>query len=108
MKKGILVKPNNNEFLCVLNNIDSFIRCCNNLDYNNNNHLTSDKKNELFKCALNIIEILDNKINDIDIYNHCSIDISENYDGKGMNVISISGDDGVIEFGIITNPTEFD
>ena len=70
--------------------------------------LSDDKKQELFKCALAIIEILDNKINDIDIYNHCSIDISENYDGKGMNVISISGDDGVIEFGIITNPTEFD
>ena len=107
-KTGILVKPNNNEFLCILNNMDSFIKCCKNLDDNSNSKLTKNTRLELYKCALNIIEILDEKINDIGLHEVCSVDIVENYDGKGMILISIFGDDGVVEFGIITNPTEFD
>ena len=106
--KGILVKPNNNEFLCVINNIDSFIKCCKNLDDSSNTDWTKNTKLELYKCALNIIEILDEKINDIAIHEVCSVQITEDYDGKGMILISIFGDDGSVEFGIITRPAEFD
>lgn len=105
--KGILVDPNNNEFLCVINNIDNFIKCCKRLDINNIG-LNKDRI-RLHKLSFKAIELLNDKINDIDINNKCSveIDVGTGLDIKNIN-INIFGDDGIVGFKILTSPIKFD
>ena len=103
---AILVKPNNNEFIAIIDDVDKFINKVKQIDYNNIG-LNKDR-NKLWDSAYKMIKTLDNTIDDIDIHNACSVQLTENYDGAGLLLISIFGDDGIVEFGIITNPTEFD
>ena len=98
---AILVKPNDNEFIAIIDDIDKFINKVKQIDYNNIG-LNKDR-NTIWNSAYKMIKTLENTIDDIDIYNKCDVQFTENYDGDGLLLISIFGDDGIVEFGIITS-----
>ena len=93
--KGILIDPNKNEFLAVIKDVEKFIKTVMDIE---------KRDKDTWKESYEMIKGLNDEIDDIDIYNACSVYLSENYDGDGMDVISVGGDDGIIEFGIITKP----
>ena len=65
--KGILVKPNNNEFIAIIDDVDKFINKVKQIDYNNIG-LNKDRKT-IWANAYKMIKTLDNRIDDIDIHN---------------------------------------
>ena len=95
--KGILIDPNKNEFLAVIKDVEKFIKTVMDIE---------KRDKDTWKESYEMIKDLDieDKIDDIDIYNQCSVCVSPpQYEDDGFD-ICIYGDDGMLHFKLQTKP----
>ena len=106
--KGILIDPKENEFLAVIKDVEKFIKAIMSIDRDTWTKLPEDEQEKRWKESYEMIRGLNDEIDDIDIYNACSVVINkwsstEQYKNDLFD-IEIFGDDGLIEFQIQTKP----
>ena len=94
--KGILINDYDEKFIAVISDVEKFIKIVEGLDYHSNN--------ETWEKSYKMIKELDDKIDDIDIYNACSVTVCPpQYEDDGFD-ICIYGDDGMLHFKLQTKP----
>ena len=106
--KGILIDLNSNEFIAVVRDVEKFIKVIRNMDGDVWKKLPDDKQEKIWKESYKMIKDLDDRIDEIDIYNKCSVCVSKWTSKKpykdDLFDICIYGDDGMLHFEIHTNP----
>ncbi len=94
--KGILINDYDEKFIAVISDVEKFIKIIEGLDYHSDN--------ETWEKSYKMIKGLDDKIDDIDIYNACFVTVSPpQYEDDGFD-ICIYGDNGMLHFKLQTKP----